>query len=179
VRPGTNPALLRNILEAAFLPLPRGIDGQSNSGDWSIDMRIPLSTSSVLRPLAAEMIALLEQHNVAQIAGEGLGAFFLVGGIVSAGADLSGGLIRESRKGYGFRKRVEGNIDQLRPAFIVDDILSSGKSALTAAGALREEGFSPVGVLTVFRYGWRDGDSRLRDAGLISESLATLYPLDV
>jgi orotate phosphoribosyltransferase len=83
-------------------------------------------------------------------------------------------LIREARKPYGFHRIVEGGLNTERPVFIVDDILSSGKSALRAAVLLREEGFRAVGVLTVFRYGWKEGLERLQDAHLVAESLATL-----
>jgi orotate phosphoribosyltransferase len=120
------------------------------------------------------MAAVLAHRSVYQIAAAGFGAFFLVGGILAVSIGFKGGLIRESRKDYGFRNLVEGSLDTHRPIFIVDDILSSGKSALGVAGLLRQEGFSPTGVLTVFRYGWRQGDGRLRQAGLSTESLATL-----
>jgi orotate phosphoribosyltransferase len=177
VRSGTSPGILKNIFEASFCPLPRKPGAESSFSEWSVDMRVPLSEGLLLRPLAAEIAAVLAHHAVSQVAGAGFGAIFLVGGIVAAATGFKGGFIRESRKDNGFRKLVEGGLDRQRPTFIVDDVLSSGKSAISTAAVLRQEGFLPAGVLTVLRYGWKQGDDRVREAGLISESLATLYPL--
>jgi orotate phosphoribosyltransferase len=168
---------LKHIFEASFLPSRLGGDDESGSPEWSIDMRIPLSRGDLLRAVAMQMTAVLDREKISQVSGAGFGAFFLLGGILATTMGLNGGLIRESRKEYGFKKRVEGGLDRHRPIFIVDDVLSSGKSAISAAKVLREDGFLPVGVLTVLRYGWRQGDESLRQAGLVSESLADLYPL--
>jgi len=168
---------VRQIYDASFFPSPEvgaGSDSADVSGRWAVDLRVPLAKGRLLRLVAKEMAAVLAHRSVDQIVGAGYGAFLLVGGILTYGADLSGGLIRESRKSYGFSRIVEGGLDAERPVFIVDDILSSGKSALRAAVLLREEGFRAVGVLTVFRYGWKEGLERLQDAHLVAESLATL-----
>lgn len=182
VRSGTSADILRKIYEASFFPSPqktavKSCSSESPPNGWFVDMRVPLAEGRLLRPLASEMAAVLTHRSVCQVAAAGFGAFFLVGGILAVSVGVKGGLIRESRKDYGFRKLVEGGLDPQRPTFIVDDILSSGESALRTAALLRQEGFSPAGVLTVFRYGWRQGDERLQRAGLSTESLATLQRL--
>jgi orotate phosphoribosyltransferase len=175
IRPGISPNLIKTIVEASFLPSVDNIGAATNSLEWSIDMRVPLSAGFFLGPLVAEMRDILSDQLFSQVAGLGFGSFLIVGGILAASEGFSGGLIRESRKEYGFRKLIEGQLDAKRPIVIVDDVLSSGRSAARAAAVLRKEGFDPVGVLTVLRYGWKEGDQRLRDAGLTSDSLATLY----
>lgn len=177
VRLGTSPSILRSIVVASLLPLAAATSSDSNSLRWAIDMRVPLSEGGSLRAVAVELAAVLANYGISQIAGAGFGAFFLVAGIVALNVDVSGGLIRSLRKDRGFHKRIEGRLSRQRPMFIIDDTLASGESALQAAAVLWSEGYSPTGVLTVLRYGWERGDCKLREAGLISESLATLYSL--
>lgn len=176
VRNGVNPFLIRRIVEDSFRSLS---DSGTAAGtpDWAIDMRLPLSKGWLLRTVASEIVAVLERHNISQIAGAGFGAFFLIGSILAKAEHFRGGLIRSSRKHYGFQKYVEGDLLRTVPIFIIDDVLSSGTTALNAAGILSNEGFLPAGVVTILRFGWQAGDCRLRQAGLNSECLATLYPL--
>jgi orotate phosphoribosyltransferase len=177
VRLSTNAESVKRIYDASFFPSPQmeaSGDSEEVSGRWAVDLRVPLAKGRLLRLAAKEMAGVLAHHSVDQIAGAGYGAFLLVGGILMSGAGVNGGLIRESRKSQGFNRIVEGGLSAERPVFIVDDILSSGRSALRAAVLLREEGFRPVGVLTVFRYGWKEGLERLQDAHLVAESLAIL-----
>ena len=177
VRLSANAESVKQIYDASFFPSPRmeaAGDSEEVPRRWAVDLRVPLAKGCLLGLAAKEMAAVLAHHSVDQIAGAGYGAFLLVAGILTAGAGVNGGLIRESRKPYGFNRIVEGGLNAERPVFIVDDILSSGRSALRAAVLLREEGFRPIGVLTVFRYGWKEGLERLLDAHLIAESLATL-----
>jgi orotate phosphoribosyltransferase len=178
VRLPADAASVKEIYEASFFPSPQmetaAGDSEAATDRWALDLRVTLANGRLLRLAAKQMDALLAHHSVDQIAGAGYGAFLLVGGILTVGAGVNGALIRESRKPYGFGKVVEGGLNPEHPVFVVDDILSTGQSALRAAVLLREEGFRPAGVLTVFRYGWKEGLERLQDAGLIAESLATL-----
>jgi orotate phosphoribosyltransferase len=172
VRASANPEIVQRIYDESFFPAADlACPGVSR---WTVDLRVPLADGRLLAPVSAEMAAVLAGHAIDQVAGAGYGAFLLVGGILAADVGMKGGLIRESRKPHGLRKRVEGALHPDRPVFLVDDILSSGQTALRAALSLREEGFRPVGVLTVLQYGWKEGAGRLRQAGLCAESLATL-----
>jgi orotate phosphoribosyltransferase len=177
VRDGANPFLMRHVVEESFRPLPPSTGNAARAAGWSVDMRLPLSKGSLLGPVVMELISVLERHNICQIAGAGFGAFFLIGGILAEADYICGGLIRPSRKDYGFRRYIEGDLDRARPIFIIDDVLSSGSTALNAAAMLHKEGFQPAGVLTVLRLGWQGGDYRLRQAGLDSKCLATLFPV--
>jgi orotate phosphoribosyltransferase len=178
VRLSTDAESVKQIYDASFFPSPQmeaSGDSEEVPGRWAVDLRVPLAKGRLLRLAAKEMAAVLAHRSVDQIAGAGYGAFLLVGGILLSGDGVNGGLIRESRKPYGFNRIVEGGLNAERPLFIVDDILSSGQSALRTAVLLRDEGFRPAGVLTVFRYGWKEGLARLQDAHLVVESLATLH----
>ena len=102
IRSSTNPEILKEIYEASFFPSPQTWaavnDRSEDSSDrWSVDLRAPLAEGRLLRLVATEMAAVLSDRSIDQIAGAGYGAFLLVGGILTAGVGVKGGLIRESR----------------------------------------------------------------------------------
>ena len=141
---------------------------------WSYDMRVPLSKSEYLKPICSQIIEILQRRGIRQVAGKGYGSFLLIGGIVAGGENFRAGLVRGARKSYGFRRRVEGDLSRSQPVYIVDDILSTGRSVASVAGALLREGFRPAGVVTVFRFGWEDAGARLGKYNIEAECLATL-----
>jgi orotate phosphoribosyltransferase len=141
---------------------------------WALDLRMPLSHSEYLHPIATEMVKDLAEAGVVQVAGYGYGAYSLTGAITALGPGFSGALIRESAKTYGFRRVIEGDLQRDKRVIVVDDLLINGRSALLAAEALRNEGFSVTGVFTIFRLAGCPGRRALRQAGLGHRCLATL-----
>ena len=70
---------------------------------------------------------------------------------------LNGFFIRKEPKQYGLEKRIEGNVKS--PVVIVDDVLTSGKSVMSAIEAVNKEGYSVKGV--VFVIDRQEGESNL------------------
>lgn len=155
-------------------PYYRQRQGRYVASEWALDLRRPLTQSSILQPVALSMNRLLAGLGVRQIAGRGYGAFALVGAMLALGRDLTGVLVREQRKAHGFRETLEGTADRSRPVAVVDDLLSSGTSAVKTADMLRADGLWPTVVVTVFRYEWCDGRGLLRHRGLEHRALAAL-----
>jgi orotate phosphoribosyltransferase len=60
---------------------------------------------------------------------------------------LNGFFIRKEPKQYGLEKKIEGNVKS--PVVIVDDVLTSGKSVMSAIEAVNKEGYSVKGVVFV------------------------------
>ena len=150
---------------------------RSRVAPWALDMRRPLSCSRLLRPIASAMGDLLVEDSCNQIVGYGYGAYLLIGGILASNDELVGGMLRSEKKQYGFRRLLEGAISQGSPVALVDDLLSSGNSAIYAAGLLRRSGYDVTAVYTVFDFEWRAGRGRLNDLGLLHRSLGTLHKL--
>jgi|GEM_PF-4390535 len=169
---------LRRIARLGFIPRSEReyVRASGRVSPWAMDLRIPLSRSELLRPVAAEMARLLAERGVRQVAGYGYGSFFLISALLSAG-ELTGGLVRPERKAYGYRKLIEGSLDPARPVWLVDDLLSGGHTAAAAVAALRSEGFNPTGLLVMFRFGWKRMTQarRLRRLNLEALSLGSLY----
>jgi orotate phosphoribosyltransferase len=117
----------------------------------------------------------MKEMGVGQVAGKGVGSFFLVGGLIATGTAISGCMIRDARKAYGFREVIEGDVDRDSPLVLVDDILASGRTLVSAATALRAEGYRPIAAITIFRFGWLPGLARVAAHGLRVTSLATLH----
>lgn len=143
---------------------------------WALDVRIPLARSSTLRPIAAEVLEVLRGYGIRQVAGRGVGAFALLGALTALGEDVRAGYIRDSRKTYGFQRLIEGNLRTEDPVFLVDDVLSSGRSSAINYHRLQLEGFSVRGVTVVFQFWRRRSAPHLEPFDLAIEPIGLLRP---
>ena len=82
-----------------------------------------------------------------------MGADPLVAGLmlhsIQAGRPLDGFLVRRSAKDHGTRGQVEGNLAGHKRVAILDDVITSGESALIAAEAAESYKARVVRILTV------------------------------
>ncbi len=172
--------VLSALYQASFVPGEAAPhfrpDGTTDA--WALDLRLGLSQHSSLTPIAQKMGQAIRAAGVNQIAGKGYGSAFLLGGILAATPNLRGGIIRDTAKPHGFRKLLEGSLTTDRPVFLVDDVLSSGRSAAESLTVLQQHGFFVAGIAVVFRYGWRKSEERLKEHQIPVYSLATLYLKD-
>ena len=60
--------------------------------------------------------------------------------------------VRSSPKDHGLENLIEGNIKPGQKVVIVEDLVSTGKSSLKAAQALRDAGAEVVGMVAMFTY---------------------------
>jgi orotate phosphoribosyltransferase len=67
----------------------------------------------------------------------------------SAGPGIDAFSVRKEAKGHGTKRRVEGNFHPGDPVVVIEDVITSGGSALQAIAAVQEEGGRVVGVLAV------------------------------
>ena len=74
--------------------------------------------------------------------------------------------VRSQAKGHGRENRVEGTVAEGQRVVIVEDLVSTGGSVLSAVEALRERGAEVVAALAVFTYGFPDADGAFQEAGL-------------
>ncbi len=86
--------------------------------------------------------------------------------------DLPMVYVRGSAKGHGTQKRVEGRELQGERVVLVEDLLSTGGSALSAIEALQEEGGKLIGVQAIFGYGFAEAAEGLERLGLAWHALA-------
>ena len=85
-------------------------------------------------------------------------------------------VVRKAEKPHGMQQRVEGPAVSGRRVLVVEDVSSTGSSALTAVDALRDVGAEVVGVATIVD---RGGRAAIEAAGLECRSAYTLADLDL
>lgn len=85
--------------------------------------------------------------------------------------------VRGAAKGHGRQNRVEGRIQPGQRVVVVEDLVSTGGSVLSAAHALREAGAVPVAALTVFSYGFAEATAAFEAAALPLYTLTTFEAL--
>lgn len=91
--------------------------------------------------------------------------------------DLPMVYIRSKAKEHGRSKQIEGRVKSEDRAIIVEDLISTGGSSLTAANALKEEGVFVEGVVSIFTYGLDSADQAFEKAGLSYTSLTDFNAL--
>lgn len=61
--------------------------------------------------------------------------------------------VRSKPKGHGKENQIEGAFEKGQKVLVIEDLISTGSSAIEAAKALRNEGGEVIGVLAIFTYG--------------------------
>jgi orotate phosphoribosyltransferase len=62
--------------------------------------------------------------------------------------------VRSKPKGHGLENLIEGKVSQGQKVVVVEDLISTGGSSLSAAQALQKEGFQVLGLVAIFTYGF-------------------------
>ena len=94
-----------------------------------------------------------------------------IGALVAQDLGLPFGYVRSSSKGHGLQNRVEGVIEEGQSVVVVEDLISTGKSSLSAVDALRERGVTVKGMVAIFSYGFDVASENFKKANV---PLATL-----
>jgi len=107
--------------------------------NYYIDVRKTSLHPEGLRWISKLFFEALKADNVTAIGGLTLGADPLVAGLMihsaEMGRPLEGFLVRRITKDHGIRGEVEGNLAGHKRVAILDDVITSGESALIAAAA--------------------------------------------
>ncbi|WP_412063391.1 orotate phosphoribosyltransferase [Rubrivirga sp. IMCC45206] len=97
------------------------------------------------------------------------------GALLADRLELPFSYVRSAPKGHGKENRIEGAVADGARVVLVEDLISTGGSALSAAQALRQHGVDVVAVVAVFSYGFPEAEAAFDSAGI---PLATLTGLD-
>jgi orotate phosphoribosyltransferase len=79
--------------------------------------------------------------------------------------------VRSKAKGHGKGNQIEGKVEQGQKVVVVEDLISTGGSVITAVQALREAGCEVLGVVSIFTYGLEKGKAAFAAEGILSYSL--------
>lgn len=124
----------------------RLVSGQTSS--YYLDGKQITLNSFGLNQVALGLLDLLSDVEYSAIGGMSIGADPIVGGVLVAAAaadrDLNGFMVRKEAKGHGTNRYVEGPVTAGDKVIIIDDVVTTGGSAIQAAERVTEFGCEVV-----------------------------------
>lgn len=137
------------------------------------DNRLTMSYPEVRREIAQGLSALIKTHfpQTEMIAGTAT-AGIPHAAWVSDLLDLPMCYVRSKAKAHGKGNQIEGKIEKGQNVVVVEDLISTGGSVLTAVDALRESGCNVLGAVSIFSYELDKGARRFAEAGVKAVSLS-------
>ncbi len=153
---------------------------------WASGIKSPVYCDNRLTLAYPEVRAVIENGIAEVIKAEYPEAEVLMGtstagiphaAIVSEKLNLSMGYVRGGNKEHGRGNRIEGADPAGKKVVVVEDLISTGGSAIEVVEALREAGGEVIGIVSIFTYEMRKGYERLAAAGVRNESLSNFSVL--
>ena len=142
------------------------------------DNRLTLSYPEVRKEIAAGLQAIIqdkfpEAELIAGTATAGIPHAAWVSDIM----ELPMCYVRSKAKGHGKGKQIEGKADRGQKVVVVEDLISTGGSAITAVKALREAGCEVLGVAAIFTYQLEKGKEMLDEEKIEAYTLTDIEAL--
>jgi orotate phosphoribosyltransferase len=148
-------ALLIKLLEEQSLQRGTFRLAGGRFSEYYIDVRLVSLSSSGARLIAGGVFDVVDHLPVpiAAVGGIGLGAATIVGAVLffanEYGPSLRGFVVRDKAKDHGTGKRIEGPVYSGDHVLVVEDVTTTGGSALRAVDAALDHGCTVAGVVTV------------------------------
>ncbi|MBQ2650243.1 MAG: orotate phosphoribosyltransferase [Clostridia bacterium] len=99
------------------------------------------------------------------------------GALVANILDLPMAYVRASAKDHGRNNQIEGRIEKGAKVVVIEDLISTGGSAIDVVNVLREHGAEVMGIVSIFTYGLQKGIDRLAAANVENTSLSNYNAL--
>lgn len=119
------------------------------------DNRKILSYPKIRTFIRQQFVAAIEEHfpKVEVIAGVATGGI-AIGALVAEEMGLPFVYVRAAAKGHGLQNMIEGEVPTDKNVVIIEDLISTGGSSLTALAALRDAKSNVLGMVAIFTYGF-------------------------
>jgi len=85
--------------------------------------------------------------------------------------------VRSSPKKHGKGNQIEGHVEKGQRAVVIEDLISTGKSSIESAQALRMAGVEVETVLSIFTYNLERANEAFQESELSYQSLASFDQL--
>lgn len=74
--------------------------------------------------------------------------------------------VRSKPKGHGLENLIEGKVDKGQKVVVLEDLISTGGSSLSAVAALQQAGANVLGMSAIFTYGFPLADENFKEAAI-------------
>ncbi|MGD7048235.1 orotate phosphoribosyltransferase [Rossellomorea marisflavi] len=137
------------------------------------DNRLTLSYPAVRKQIADGLVSMIREHfpEVDVIAGTAT-AGIPHAAWVSEHMDLPMCYVRSKAKGHGKGNQIEGKVLPGQKVVVIEDLISTGGSCITAVEALRESECEVLGIAAIFTYELQKGTDALSEHGIEAVSLS-------
>ena len=130
------------------------------------DSRKTLSYPQIRDVIKEHFITIIKDRfkSVQAIAGIATGAI-AIGAIVADALNLPFIYVRSNQKNHGLGNLIEGEIVADQKVVVVEDLVSTGGSSLTAVNALLNSNCDVLGMAAIFTYQFKGTEKRFNEAG--------------
>ena len=147
---------------------------------WASGIKSPVYCDNRLTLTAPEVRTQIEE-GLAQVIRENYPEVEVLMGTSTAGIahaaivghlmNLPMGYVRSGSKDHGRKNQIEGKLLPGQKVVVVEDLISTGGSAIDVVNVLREAGAEVLGIASIFTYGMQKGLDRLAAAEVKNVSL--------
>ncbi len=173
-----------NQLATALLEIEAVTLSPSQPYTWASGLRSPIYCDNRLTlssPEVRSMIADLLTQQVKSLQVDVIAGTATAGiphaALVADRLNLPMVYVRGSAKQHGKGNQIEGRIKPGQRVVVIEDLLSTGKSSIEAAEALRQAGAEVVQIQAIFSYGMSRLQANLTAANLKATSLLNFSEL--
>jgi len=162
--------LAKHLLEINAVLL-RPNDPFTWSSGWNspiyCDNRLTLRFPAIRKKIAREFTSLIEQKFSDVDVVTGTATAGIPHAAWAAGAlDKPMAYVRAKAKAYGMGNQIEGGVAKGESTVVIEDLISTGGSAMSVVEALQFVGAEVEAVLSIFTYGFDKANKRFEDAGV-------------
>jgi orotate phosphoribosyltransferase len=150
------------------------------TAQYLIDAKRAILLRDGFEPLAVLVAAQADDWGATAVGGMTMGADPIACAALAGGADVKAFFVRKEAKSHGLSRRIEGPLlgagDR---CMLVEDVVTTGGSTISALEALREEGHQVCGVLAICDRLAGGGEAIAQAAGAPYRALTTIdeiYP---
>jgi len=137
------------------------------------DNRITLSHPRIRTYIRQELVKVIDEKFGTPdfIAGVATGAI-AHGVLVAEAMGLPFVYVRATPKDHGRKNRIEGEVMKNQSCVVIEDLVSTGQSSLSAVQALRDNDIIVKGLISIFNYGFDQAADAFRNANCPVYSLS-------
>jgi len=142
------------------------------------DNRLTLSYPHIRNFIRSQMATQIEQHfgKPDVIAGVATGAI-AIGVLVAEELGLPFVYIRSKAKEHGKQNQIEGHIEKGQSVVVIEDLISTGGSSLSAVESLNDFGAKVLGMMGIFTYGFEIAEENFKNANVELVTLSDYHHL--